>query len=60
MGKFNIYFIHFKIKFNLEKCNISKCNLAVIVKMFLFISLEKYGTCDFKPPLIQRQIQYLL
>jgi hypothetical protein len=26
--KFNIYFIHFKIKFNTEKCNISKWNLA--------------------------------
>ena len=24
MGKFNIYFIHFKIKFNTEKYNISK------------------------------------
>jgi len=34
--------------------------LTVIVKLFLFIALEKLRHNDFKRPLRQRQIEYLL
>jgi hypothetical protein len=61
MGKFNIYFIHFKIKFNTEKCNISKWNLAQwLSRCFCLLHWRNNHTHDIKRPLTQRQIQYLL
>ena len=41
IGMCNIYFIHFKIKFNTEKCNMKMTLATVIIKMFLFITLVK-------------------
>ena len=61
MGKFNIYFIHYKIKFNTEKCNISKWNLAqCLSRCFCLLHWRNNHTHDIKRPLTQRQIQYLL
>ena len=61
MGKFIIYFIRFKIKFNTEKCNISKWNWhSDCQNIFCLLHWRNNGTHDFKRPLTQRQIQYML
>ena len=59
--KFNIYGIHFKIKFNTDKCSILKWKLAQwLSNCFCLLHWRNNGTNDFKRPLTQCQIQYLL